>query len=103
VPKAVREAFPAAKTTGTHENEANERTLYRDTRARALKDKHVFALQSKADSASDPDAQIKATRDYYKALYERMRQINPSMKDRIDRTERAALRRLDRLQSASPQ
>jgi hypothetical protein len=56
----------------------------------------VISLQSKADAASEPDAQLKATKAYYKALYGKMREVNPSMKDRIDRTEAAAMRRLER-------
>jgi hypothetical protein len=56
----------------------------------------VLALQSKADASTDPEVRTKATKAYYKALYQRMRDINPSLKDRIDRTEAAAIRRLER-------
>ncbi len=67
---------------------------YQEVKQKALQDKHVQELQEKADNASDGDEQRKASEKYYKALFNKMRNLDPSLKDRIDRTEAATLRRV---------
>ena len=62
---------------------------------KALEDNHVRSLQEKADSASGEEEQHKASKAYYKAMYEKMRSLDESLKNRIDRMEAATLRRLD--------
>ena len=66
-------------------------------KARALADPHIQDLQSAMDGATGDDAKA-ASRRYYKALYEKMREIDPSVKDRIDRTEAATMRRVEQEQ-----
>ena len=74
--------------------EAREKSLYRQVHAKALEDPNVLSLQDKADTAIGEDEQKAASKIYYKALFDKMREIEPSLKDRIDRTEAATLRRL---------
>jgi hypothetical protein len=81
------------------EEEAEESARFQAAKAKALQDQHVQDLQTKADSATGDDQQL-ATRRYYRALYDKMRDIDPTLKDRIDRTEAATLRRLEQ---ATPQ
>ena len=60
----------------------------------ALQDKDILALQDKADAARDEDAQRSLTKAYYRALFDKMRSIDPSLKARIDRVEGATIKRL---------
>ena len=67
---------------------------YQEIKTKALEDKSVQELQSKADNAPEGEEQRKASRDYYKTLFNKMRKLDPGLKDRIDRTEAATLRRI---------
>ena len=94
VPAADKTAAPVVETKSPLEVEAEETSHVQAAKAKALQDKHVQELQAAADSATGD--QVKTTsRRYYKALFEKMREIDPSVKDRIDRTEAATLRRLE--------
>lgn len=86
-------AEPSKKTAAPPSDDEN--TRYREIRAKAQEDSEVLSLQDKMDNAND-DAAAKTTRDYYRALFEKMRKIDPALKERIDRTEAATLRRLVR-------
>jgi hypothetical protein len=85
---------PLVETKSPAEEEAEETAHFQTAKTKALQDGHVQELQAKADSAIGDEAKT-ASRRYYKALYEKMREIDPSLKDRIDRTQAAALRRLE--------
>jgi hypothetical protein len=86
---------PTVETKSPLEIEADESKHFQAAKIKALEDAHVQELQAKADAATGDDAKT-ATRHYYKALYAKMREIDPTVKDRIDRTEAAALRRLEK-------
>src|SRR5438132_22984 len=73
-----------------------ETARFQQAKAKALADKRIKDLQEKADSAPNEDAQQKASKAYYKALYDRMRKIDPGLKDRIDRTENATMKQMER-------
>jgi hypothetical protein len=91
--KAETEA-PPADVPNPQEVVAEETTHFQAAKAKALQDPNVQDLQSKSDAATGDDEKA-ATRRYYKALYEKMREIDPTIKDRIDRTEAASMRRLE--------
>jgi hypothetical protein len=76
------------------EQDAKEKAHLKEIKATALEDADIKALKDKADAASDSDQQA-ASKAYYKALYEKMRSIDPMMKERIDRTEAAMMKQLD--------
>ena len=94
---------PATENT-THEEkpkyedpvaqDAKERARLGEVQMKALDDKKVRELQEKADNANDEE-QIKASKAYYKAMYEKMRELDGSLKNRIDRMEAATLKRLN--------
>jgi len=67
---------------------------YSAVKSQALEDKDILALQDKADAARDQDTQRSLTKAYYRALFDKMRTIDPSLKDRIDRIETATMKRL---------
>ena len=85
---------PVIETQSPAEEEADERSRFQAAKTKALTDPHIQDLQSAADSATGDDA-IAAGKRYYRALYDKMRDIDPSIKDRIDRTEAATLRRVE--------
>ena len=72
-----------------------ERARFSAVRAKAMQDKNVGALKEKAEAAQSDEELKKASKEYYKALYKRMRALDDSLKDRIDRMESAMMRRLD--------
>lgn len=80
-----------------------ERTRLSQIQMKALQDKEVRSLQEKADSASGDEAQVKASRQYYKALYNKMRGLDESLKNRIDRIEAATMKRLEQKQPGGGQ
>jgi hypothetical protein len=88
---------PAVETESPLEIEANETKHFEAAKTKALADPHIQDLQSQSDSATGDDAKA-ASRRYYKALYQKMREIDPSVKDRINRTEAATMRRVEQEQ-----
>jgi len=93
VPPPEKPEGPVVETKTPAEEEAEESSRFQAAKTKALQDQHLQDLQSKADSATGDDAKA-ATRRYYRALYDKMRDIDPGLKDRIDRTEAASLRRV---------
>ncbi|MGC3990079.1 MAG: hypothetical protein QM796_10450 [Chthoniobacteraceae bacterium] len=76
------------------DNEVVIKARYSAVKSQALEDKDILALQDKADAARDPDTQRSLTKAYYRALFDKMRDIDPTLKDRIDRIEAATIKRL---------
>jgi hypothetical protein len=85
---------PVVETKSPVEIEAEETKHFQDAKLKAEEDPRVQELQSKMDTAVGDEAHA-AARRYYKALYEKMREIDPTINDRIDRTEAASLRRIE--------
>jgi len=52
----------------------------------------VADLRAKVDASKNDESANKAMRSYLKALYGKMRSIEPSLEERINMTEAAALR-----------
>jgi hypothetical protein len=93
---------PAKKTSSTKtpatdadgDNEAVERTKFAEAKTKALEDSAIGDLKVKVDNAEN-EAQAKtALRAYNKALFQKMRKIDPSIKERIDAMEAAVMKRL---------
>jgi hypothetical protein len=89
-----QQTAPVVETKSPVEIEAEETAHFQAAKKKALEDQHVQELQAKADSAMGDEAKA-ASKRYYKALYDKMREVDPSVKDRIDRTEAATLKRVD--------
>lgn len=88
------ESKPAPELSSLLEQDAKDRARLREVKSAALDDGQVKALKDKADAASDSD-QRATSKEYYKALYEKMRSLEPALKDRIDRMENVMMRRID--------
>jgi hypothetical protein len=78
------------------ENDAKEKARYNELRKKAMSDPQISALKEKLDSASSDDEQRELSKEYYRALFNKMRKLDGSMKDRIDRMDAATQRRLNR-------
>ncbi len=92
-------APPVAKKTGNTppeglDAEGLEKWKYNDAKAKALEDPEIVELKHKADATPDEAEGRKALRAYNRALYNKMRRIDPSIKDRIDRIEAGVMKRL---------
>ena len=59
--------------------------VYVLTTVDAAADKNVMALREKSDNAATDEEGHKALREYNKALFEKMRSLEPSLGGRIDR------------------
>ena len=95
VPGPSERVHPPASTKSPVATAAEQTQRFQEVKTKALADKKVQELQAKADNATGDEARP-ALRQYYKALYARMREIDPSLHERIQRTEAASLRRADR-------
>jgi len=76
-------------------DEAAEKAKYKTVRSQALEDSRILKLQDKSDSATTASEQKTASKAYYKALFNKMRELDPSLKERIDRMESATIKRID--------
>ena len=99
-PKPPRGArpTPVPKPSATVDEGADPETVEREkfttAKSKAQEDTEIQELKLKADTAPTEDEARKAMRTYNKALFRKMRSIEPSIKDRIDATEAAIMRRL---------
>jgi hypothetical protein len=75
--------------------DAQEKYKYDVARNKALEDPEVQKLKDKADGATSDEEARKAQRAYNKALFNKMRSLDGSIKDRADRIEASILKRLD--------
>ncbi len=89
---------PAASTTtppqDTTHLEELDRQKYDAAKTKAAEDPEIKALKQKADEAVTDDEANKAQRAYNKALFAKMRKLDPLIKERIDKMEAAMMKRL---------
>jgi hypothetical protein len=71
-----------------------EKAKYDEVKARASADPRVKELKEKADAALTDEEGRKALRAYNKALFQKMRSLDGSIKTRIDEMEAAVMKRL---------
>lgn len=77
---------PAPAKAGTEDER------FANARKAAAEDPKVVELREKADLAKTEEAGTKAMRAYLRALYGKMRTLEPSLEGRINLTEAAALK-----------
>jgi hypothetical protein len=74
--------------------EGQEKWKYDEARAKAAQDQEVRTLKEKADAAANEEEGRRALRAYNKALFDKMRAIDPTIKERIDAMEAGVMKRL---------
>jgi len=96
-PKRKEAAKPAKASAPLAEgdSEAVERRKYNDAKAKAMEVAEIQRLKERADNAITDEESRKAMRAYNRALADEMRQIDPSIKERIDQIEKLILKRLE--------
>ena len=88
--EAARRKTPVAKAAAVKAGSEDER--FANARKAAAEDPKILELREKADLAKTEEAGSKAMRAYLKALYGKMRTLEPSLEERINLTEAAALK-----------
>jgi len=83
-----------AAASGTVTTEFN-RERYLKAKAEAARDPQVKALALKLESAQPGEEYKEAARNYTKALFSKIREVDSSQNDWIERLEAATLRRID--------
>lgn len=92
--KPAATAKVAPPPPGTTDLEELDKQKYDAARVKAMEDPEIQALKQKADEAvSDAEAN-QAQRAYNKALFAKMRKLDPLIKERIDRMESAVMKKL---------
>ncbi|MFZ9920346.1 MAG: hypothetical protein ACO3GO_01545 [Terrimicrobiaceae bacterium] len=82
-----------AAPTG-EEMDRKQKLLYREVRTKAEKDAAITSLREQAESAKTFEGERAAYREYYRALFRRMKQIDNSLSKKCDLMEKAYLARL---------
>jgi hypothetical protein len=93
-PPTVAKSGPPEPPAGS-DPEVIEKFKYDQAKAKALEDSEIQELKQKADNSTTDEESKKASRAYNKALFNKMRRIDSSLKDRIDRMEAAMMKRFD--------
>ena len=85
--KAARR--PAAPAAPPPETEAMRTAKFRAVETRAIEDPAMRELKKQIYKAKTDEDQTAAYREYRKALFQKMRELKPALKERIDEAENA--------------
>lgn len=91
-PKAKKAPKPASDSGSSDKAAQTEDEKFTAARKAAYEDPRVAELRAKADAAKNEESANRAMRSYLRALYGKMRTLEPSLEERINMTEAAALR-----------
>jgi type IV secretory pathway VirB10-like protein len=91
-PKTKKTPKPAPDSSSSDKPAQTEDEKFTAARKAAYEDPRVAELRGKADAAKNEEAANRAMRSYLRALYGKMRTLEPSLEERINMTEAAALR-----------
>ena len=94
VPAATPAVVPTGKPLSIEEQEAKDRARYHEIKAQVLQDPEVKALKEKADNAGTDAEQRAAEKTFDKALFKKMRTLDPSISEYIDRVEKATMKQI---------
>ncbi len=83
--KKAKESAPTAVVA----KKPNEEARYRNAESRANDDPAIRELKLRIHNAKSDDEQAAAWQEYRRALFQKMRGLDPSLKDRIDQAESA--------------
>ena len=80
--------------TSTDAAALDDATKFKNAKARALEDAHIKELKSRADGELNEAEAQKALEGYNRALFQKIREIDPSVGDYAGKVEQALHRRL---------
>jgi hypothetical protein len=72
----------------------DDATKFKNAKAKALEDVHIRELKSKADGEVDEAAAHKALVNYNRALFEKIREVDPSVSSYAGKVEQAMTKRI---------
>lgn len=93
-PVRTKEQAALEKAQAGGDADAIEKAKYNEVKSRAETDPKIHELKEKADNSPTEEEGRKNQRAYNKALFGKMRSLEPDLKPRIDRVEAAVLRQL---------
>ena len=92
--KAAERAQNFPPSSDNADAEVVEKQKYDQAKSKAVADPKLQELRGKADLAPSEEESRKALRVYNKAMFKRMKEIDPSISDHVDRMEAAVMKRL---------
>ena len=91
----ARSAEAARPATDPQDVFAEEERRYEAVKEHAKSDQAMQALKDKCDAASGAEEAREASIIYYRALFRKIREMDPSLTDRANQAEAAIVRRLN--------
>ncbi|MFI0347431.1 MAG: hypothetical protein ACH346_01480 [Chthoniobacterales bacterium] len=88
---------PVASTESIEKKKEQIKVRYYEVRTQAEKEEAIIALRLKADKAASDEEKRQNLRAYYELLFQRMKQIDPSISERCDTMQAAYLRHLEQI------
>jgi hypothetical protein len=85
---------PGLIAPSDEEQDRKLKITYREARTKAEKDATISSLREQAESASTFEGERAAYREYYRALFKMMKQLDKSLTKKCDTMEKAYLYRL---------
>ncbi len=85
---------PANEPPDTQDPEVLEKWKLTEAKSKALEDAELREIKNKADAATTDEESRRTLRIYNKALFSKIREIDPSIKERANLLEAAILKQL---------
>jgi hypothetical protein len=94
-PKSTKGAMKSSTSAPASTAGSDERTKFRSAKARALEDPQLKELRSKADGEVNEAEAHKALMNYNRALFQKIREVDPSVSDYSGRVEQSMTKRIN--------
>lgn len=94
LPAAPAPIDPRTAALAGAEQERKLKVAYREARTKAEKDAAIISLREKAETAKTFEGERAAYREYYRALFRKMRQLDKSLAKKCDLMEKTYLAKL---------
>ena len=93
-PKTVKGSAKKGTTAPVALNAGDDATRFKAAKAQAMEDAHIKDLKSKADGEVDEGEAHKALLNYNRALFQKIRELDPSVSDYSGKVEQSMTKRL---------
>ena len=93
-PKTGKGAGKKGTPTSTDSAGLDDLTKFRNAKSKALEDAHIKELKSKADSEVNEAEAHKALVNYNRALFQKIREVDPSVSDYAGKVEQSMTKRI---------
>jgi hypothetical protein len=93
-PTDISSIDPRTAAPSDEEQDRKLKVAYREARTKAEKDAAIASLREQAETAKTFEGERAAYREYYRALFKKMKQLDKSLTKKCDTMEKAYLYRL---------